>query len=262
MPKVRKVVEEPPPPPAKRFGKEVVLPSGLVTPTERKRYQATLGTQVSMHQIATRRNAVVESIAGNMMRWHRDPWEMIQDGVIYTLDQVNMKQPIKTFPTQPYLKELSHEWLENKLLLVAKSRRMTVSWLMCFLHLWLTMFHEGIAAFIVSDSERKSAELIQRCEFIYDHIPEDVMLKPKIRSKHCLLEFPGLNSFLMGIPEGADQLRGYTATALLFDEFAFWDKPRESLGAARPCIDGGGRVTIVSSPLEGPFQDLVFDNTM
>jgi len=202
------------------------------------------------------------TVSNNMKRWHKDPWTMVEDGVIYTLDQVDMKTPVKPFPKAHWLKEITHEWQEHRLLLVAKSRRMTVSWLMAYLHLWLAMFHPGVAAFLVSESERKSAELISRCEFMFDHIPDSVMLKPQKRSKHCLLEFPGLNSYIMGIPEGADQLRGYTATALFFDEFAFWERPTESLGAARPCIDGGGRVSIISSPQEGPFYDLVFDQTM
>lgn len=201
-----------------------------------------------------------EAIAANMKRWHAHPWHMIEDGVIWTLDNVDIKTPIKQFPVSPWLRAVTDEWLEHKLLAVPKSRRMMMSWLMIYLHLWLAMFHEGVSVFMVSDSEKKSADLITKAEFIFEHIPGNTILKPTIRSKHCLLEFPGLHSYMMGIPEGANQMRQYTATALMFDEFAFWERPAESLGAARPCIDGGGRLTIVSSPLEGPFHALCFDH--
>jgi hypothetical protein len=36
----------------------------------------------------------------------------------------------------------------------------------------------------------------------------------------------------------------------------------ETLGAARPTIEGGGRLTIVSSAQDGPYKKLVFDETL
>ena len=134
-----------------------------------------------------------------------------------------------------------------------------LTWLMCWTNLWLAMFHEGAACFLVSEKEGKSAELVQRCEFMFDHIPEARMLKPKVRSKYCLLEFPGLHSYIMGIPEGPSQLRQYTGTSVLFDEYAFWQSAKETLGAARPILENGGRLAIVSSVQDGAFYDLCFD---
>jgi len=187
---------------------------------------------------------------------------MIQDGVIWTLDPVDLANPVKPFPAQPWLEKIVREWEEHKLILLPKSRRMMISWLMIYLHLWLAMWHPGVNAFMVSDSERKSADLIEKADFIFRHIPDSVMLKPKIKRKQCLIEFPGLDSYLMGIPEGENQLRQYTATALFFDEFALWERPMESLAAAKPCITGGGRLAIVSTPGKECFYDLAFDVRM
>jgi hypothetical protein len=206
--------------------------------------------------------ALAKTIAQNMQRWHGDPWSMIQDGVIWTLDQVDMQQPIKRFPANPWLEYIIREWQANKLLLIPKSRRMMITWTMCYLHLWLAMWHPGVAAFLVSESERKSAALIEQCDFIFRHIPDSVMLKPKVKRKQCLLEFPGLDSYIMGIPEGENQLRQYTATALCFDEWSFWERPLETLSAAKPCITGGGRLTIVSTPGKECFYNLCFDQIM
>lgn len=203
-----------------------------------------------------------QQIAQNMQRWHADPWAMIQDGVIWTLDEVDLENPIKRFPAHPWLEQIVREWQANKLILIPKSRRMMISWLMNYLHLWLAMWHPGVAAFYVSSNERKSADAIKKMLFIYRHIPETVMLKPKVKDKQCLIEFPGLDSYVMGIPEGEDQLRQYTATALVFDEFAFWERPMESLSAAKPCITGGGRLTIVSTPGKECFYQLAFDQSM
>lgn len=203
-----------------------------------------------------------QQVAENMRLWHADPWYGVDKGWIYTLDQTDFNNPVKPFPSVPHLKFITREWQENRMLLVPKSRRMMLSWLMCYLHLWMAMFHPGRAVFIVSDKEQKSDELVRRCEFMFTNIPEGTILKPVLRTKYCVMEFPGLDSTIMGLPSGAAQLRQYTASALLFDEFAFWQDALETLGAARPTIEGGGRLTIVSTAQDGPFKKLVFDETL
>jgi phage FluMu gp28-like protein len=184
---------------------------------------------------------------------------MVEDGAIYTLDPVDILNPIKQLPNKPWLEYICNYWLSGLLTLVPKSRRMMISWLMAFLHLHLAMFNEGVNIFFVSDKEEKSDELVKRAEFILKFIPENMMLKPRWKSSYCYLEFPGLNSSIQGVPMGADQLRQYTATAIMADEFAFWSKARETYMAAIPTIQGGGRFTAISSPQVSFFKDLVFD---
>jgi phage FluMu gp28-like protein len=203
-----------------------------------------------------------QEIARTMKRWYSDPWAAIREGKIFTLDQTDARTPVKQFPPKQHLEQITRIWEANPMLLVPKSRRMMLSWLMCYLHLWYAMFHPGRAIFIVSDKEQKSDGLVRMCEFMYTNIPDGTILKPIMRSKYCALEFPGLDSYIMGLPSGAAQLRQYTASALLFDEFAFWGDAMETLGAARPTIEGGGRLTIVSSAQDGPYKKLVFDETL
>lgn len=198
-------------------------------------------------------------VADNMERWFNNPWTMVEDGVIYTLDQADILNPIKRLPNQPWLEQATYYWLGDKLILVPKSRRLMFSWLFTFLHLHLAMFNEGVSVFFVSDKEEKSDELVKRAEFILKYIPEDKMLKPKWKGSYCYLDFPNLNSFIQGVPMGADQLRQYTATAIMADEMAFWAGARDTYMAAIPTIQGGGRFTGISSPQVGFFKDLVFD---
>lgn len=202
---------------------------------------------------------MASSIAKNMERWFAHPWTMIDDGVVFTLDSADMLNPVKQFPSEPWLQQVCEEWLGNKLVAVCKSRRMKISWLMVFLHLHLAMFREGAAVFFVSDKEEKSDELVKRAEFMYNHIPEDSMLKPKAKGKYRYLEFPGLDSYIMGVAQGSDQLRQYTASAILADEIAYWEKGRETFMAMKPTIEGGGRITCVSTANEGFFYELCWD---
>lgn len=198
-------------------------------------------------------------IARNMDVWFSNPWAMIEDGVIYTLDQVDLLNPIKRFPNDPWCQHIAYQWYLKRLIALPKSRRMMQTWLMIFLHLHLAMFNEGVNIFFVSDKEDKSDELVKRAEFIIKYIPEDQMLKPRFKGSYCYLDFPGLNSSIQGVPMGADQLRQFTATAILADEFAFWDRARETYMASIPTIQGGGRFTAISSAQIGFFKDLVFD---
>jgi hypothetical protein len=198
-------------------------------------------------------------IARNMETYYHNPWAMVEDECIFTLDQTDLLNPIKPFPNHKWLEAIAGIWRDENLIALYKSRRMTITWLMVFLHLWLAMFREGVAIFFVSDKEDKSDELVKRAEFIYKYIPDNMVLKPRVKSSYCYLEFPGLNSYIQGVPQGADQLRQFTASAILADEFAFWEKARETFMASKPTIDGGGKFTCISSPKEGFFKELCFD---
>jgi len=203
--------------------------------------------------------APAQKIARNMEIYYRNPWAMVEDGCIYTLEETNILNPIKPLPNHPWLKEVANQWLSEPLLAVFKSRRMIITWTMVFLHLWLAMFREGAAIFLVSDKEEKSDELVKRVAFIYNHIPDDMVLKPEGKYTYCNFKFPGLNSRIQGVAQGADQLRQFSATAILCDEFAFWERARETFMASKPTIDGGGKITLISSPREGFFKELCFD---
>ena len=205
------------------------------------------------------RDELATKIAKNMEAYFLNPWAMVEDGVIWTLDQTDMIYPIKRFPNHPWLEAVTNIWLQEPLFAMYKSRRMTITWLMVFLHTWLAMFREGASIYFVSDKEEKSDELVQRAAFILDHIPDDMVLKPRYKYTYCYIDFPGLNTFIQGVPQGPDQLRQFTATAILCDEWAFWERARETFGGAKPTIDGGGRFTGISSPKDGFFKELCFD---
>ena len=194
---------------------------------------------------------------------------MVEDGAIITLDSVDLKNPIKKFPTTEYLKQVSDVWLHADPPLVAfpKSRRMMMSWLVVLLHLHMSMFNEGSRIYFQSEKEPKSAELLDRAEFIYDHIPQELMPRwaiPVLKryKKPPKIEFEKLNSFIEGVPEGARQLAQFTATAVVMDEAAFWHLGRESFAALKPTTEGGGRITVLSSAQRGWFYDLCYDKVI
>ena len=201
-----------------------------------------------------------EGAVDRAIYWAKDPYHWIEDGAIYTLDQTDYQNPIKQYPKEPWIKELTALWLDHPLFACPKSRRMKITWWAVINHLWLAMFRQGQAIYFQSDKEEKSDELVRRAEFIYDHLPLPDAVKPKKKAKYCRLEFPELHSFIQGVPQGATQLRQFTSSAIMLDEFAFWMTAKESFYATKPTIDGGGRITIVSSAQDGFYRDLCMDS--
>lgn len=193
--------------------------------------------------------------------YRNDPWKFMMD-CVYTKDQVDDVTPIKLLPNQDYARLYTKLWLRHKLMLIPKSRRMTMSWFTIALHTWDAIFHKGRFIAFVSKKEDDAHELVERARFIISHIPPDKIPKemlPKMQSKFCSLEFPELDSKIQGFPQGADQLRQFTFSRIFGDESAFWEQAQDFYSATFPTIEGGGCMTLVSSPAPGFFKKLCFD---
>lgn len=197
----------------------------------------------------------------------KDPWFFLTT-CVYTQDQVDSDNPIKPFPVHlDYLKLFTQIFTRRKLIAVPKSRRMTMSWTCIALILWDVIFNRGKMWAFVSMKEEHSAELVSRAKFIFDHIPRTKIpeaLLPKLEGGKMLksppqLNFPEINSKLQGFPMGADQLRQFTFSGILGDECAFWPEAQKFYSAAKPTIDGGGTMILVSSRAPGFFKKIVFD---
>lgn len=181
---------------------------------------------------------------------------------VYTMDQVDAKNPVKLFPDKAYLKLYVKLWQKYPLLAVPKTRRMTLSWATIALYVWDTIFHKGRFNAFVSKKEDDANELVSRAKFIIDNlnplkIPKELI--PKYEHKFNTLNFPELLSKIQGFPQGADQLRQFTFSGIFGDESAFWEYAEKFYSASFPTIDGGGKMTLVSSPAPGFFKKLCFD---
>lgn len=193
-----------------------------------------------------------------------DPWFFISE-VVFTKNQVSEGDAIQRFPYErEYLRLYVRMWQKNKLIAVPKSRRMTLSWTNVALYLHAAMFKADQDFAFVSKKEDDAAELVRRAEFIFDRIPEDkipreLLPNKKTYAKPPALIFPSIGSKIQGFPMGADQLRQFTFSGILGDECAFWDEAENFYSAAYPTIEGGGRMSLISSRAPGFFQRLVYD---
>lgn len=190
-----------------------------------------------------------------------DPWEFLPS--VRTLDQVDKINPVKQFPVYlDYIRLYVRVWQKYPLIAIPKSRRMKMSWTNIALYTWDTMFFIGRFNAFVSKKEEDSDELVRRVKFILENLDNSGLpreLVPTWEYTYNKIRFPELNSMIQGFPSGADQLRQYTFSGMLWDELAFWDNAKKAYAASFPTLEGGGRATFISSPGPGFFKDLVFD---
>lgn len=191
----------------------------------------------------------------------KDPWLFLE--AVFTRDEADSKNPIKRFPCdKEYIKLYTKIWMAEKKIAVPKSRRLLMSWTNIALYTWDAMFHVGRANAFVSKKEEDAADLVEKARFIVDHLDKELIPKelvPKYEATFNKIRFPEIESQIRGFPQGADQLRQYTFSGLFFDEAAFWENAEDAYSAAVPTIDGGGRITVVSSCGPGFFKRIVFD---
>lgn len=195
------------------------------------------------------------------LRYKNDPWDFLTEAV-RTKDEVDQKAPVKLFPNKDYLKIYVRLWQKYPLLLVPKARRMTMSWATIALYTWDAIFNDGRNTAFVSKKEDDAAELILRAKFIYDNldpvkVPRELL--PELKHKFNRIDIVERGSTIRGYPMGADQLRMHTFSGIFGDESAFWEDARAFYSATLPTIDGGGKMTLVSSPAPSFFKFLCFD---
>lgn len=192
----------------------------------------------------------------------RDPWEFCKQAV-FTKDEVDKSNSKKRFPVHfPYIYPYIRVWQRQPLVVVPKSRRMFMTWTNISIFLWDTMFYANRFNVFQSKKEEDSDALLERAKFILDNIPPELIprdLIPKYRKTYCRLEFPEIGSEIRGFAQGPDQLRQFTVSGMLWDEFAFWPEAEATYAAAMPTIEGGGRITIISSAAPGFMKRIVYD---
>jgi hypothetical protein len=144
---------------------------------------------------------------------------------------------------------------------------MKISWTCLSFITWDALFKRGRRMALVSKKEDDSNALVDKCDFILKNLDTTVFPKeliPQHQKSFCKLSLPEMISFIEGYPSGADQLRQYTFSKILGDEFAFWPDAEEMYSGAKPTLEGsdggvGGQMILISSRAPGFFKRLVYD---
>lgn len=186
-----------------------------------------------------------------------DPWFFCTN-FVWTLDTHDAINPKKKIPNKDYLRIVTEEWSNSSLIAVPKSRQMMISWLMVALHYWTAAYHHGRFVFFQSKKEEDADVLLDRALFIHNNVPD--WLRPTGKKSYCNFVFPMIDSQIKAVSQSPDAIRMHTASAILSDESAFQPYARDAYAAAKPTIDGGGKLTLISTAnFKEFFYNIVHD---
>jgi hypothetical protein len=124
----------------------------------------------------------------------------------------------RAFPLYDYMIPIIEAWLKYPLLALEKSRDMMATWLVVTLYAWEVMYHEGRQVIFQSDDSTKTAELVERADFIAKHQPKFLRNYTKTeytlgQSRSGVLSVAN-SSQILGFPQGPDQIRQYHPSAV------------------------------------------------
>jgi hypothetical protein len=115
---------------------------------------------------------------------------------------------------------------------------------------WYAAFHFEQTVMILSNKDRNAMEMIHRIRFIYERLP--MWLKPGLTDDGWNKHEVGFDngSRIKSAPTSEDSARGFSASLLFLDEFAFVrDGVQEEFwGAVSPTFSTGGKCIICSTP--------------
>jgi len=191
---------------------------------------------------------------------------------VHTFDerwQEKRTEPFPRFPgpdTLPYLPWVFSRFLEAKRLFLEKSRDMMATWCAIGYAAWSCQFFSKTRVIVQTQKEEKVFDLIKGkdapgyARTLYERQPVWLQQRHPL-SRPMELQSQGEitwanGSVLMGVPKGADQIRQYHPTLVIFDEAAHLDEFQPAYGNADLVAS---QVIAVSSAGPSWFGDVCSD---
>lgn len=173
---------------------------------------------------------------------------------VVTRDEADPEHSVKPFPLHlSYLRQLWADLDAAQCAVVAKSRQMLVSWAVAGYCVWTARHKPNQAIFWQSQQARDAVNMVcaakgntmARCQFIEANLPP--WMRCVINPLEGRMVYPN-GSFIQALPGGADQIRGYTPSIYVGDEFARMEDQKEVWTAVAPLMQKGAKAILVSTP--------------
>ncbi len=173
---------------------------------------------------------------------------------VQTRDEADPLHTVKAFPVHlEYVRELWGILERERRVVIAKSRQMLVSWIVCAFVTHRARFfaHQGIywQTKAWPDAVKMvcmpSGGVMGRCQFIEEHLPE--WMREIYKPSEGRMQYPN-GSLIQSLSGGADQTRGITATIYVGDEFAHQEDQEGVYTAVAPLIQKGAKGFFISTP--------------
>lgn len=154
------------------------------------------------------------------------------------------------FAMYPYQKRMVETFANFRQSIVLSARQTGKSWTSGAFLLWHAIFTFEQDIMVLSNKDRNAMQMIRRIRFIYERLP--MWLKPGLADDGWNKHEVGFDngSRILSSPTTEDSARGFSASLLFLDEFAFVrdNVQQEFWGAVSPTFATGGKCIICSTP--------------
>ena len=177
---------------------------------------------------------------------------------VKTRDEADADNTVKAFPTDlEYVNRLWQILADSQRIVVAKSRQMLVSWIVCAFCVWRARFNPN--QYIVWQTQKntdanmmvclaggdKDSGFLGRMQFIERNQPS--WLRMRVKESEGRLNYPN-GSMIEAVPGGANQVRGKVASIIVEDEFAFQEEASGVYTTVAPLIQKATKFIAISTP--------------
>lgn len=138
---------------------------------------------------------------------------------------------------------------DNRKVIVVKARQLGVSWLMAVYALWFALSNPGTLTLIISVGDREAQELVRRIRSLWDSIPYSFrkLWTPSVTKHRLGFRSATGEGIILSIPSGDSAGRGMTASLVIGDEAAWWERSSERLAALIPTMADSGQIILAST---------------
>lgn len=215
------------------------------------------------------------------VRWQaaqEDPWFFLRQLCKTKNEHAKVGQQYQCFPDKQYVRDLLDQFMEvyqrpsHRRMGVLKSRQMMASWFACAMMLYVCLTKPARTVGWLGKKAEDTNEMLERMAIMYRELPEIVRKRHPMEQKFGRLDFPPVrdqggaiicgDSKICGIPqpdEMGNQVRQFTYSEFVLDEFAFQINDEAVYHALLPALGDEGMLLIISTAAPGHFQTLYDD---
>ena len=128
-----------------------------------------------------------------------------------------------------------------KRVIILKSRQIGVSWLLAS---WVTrriIIQPESRILMTSEGQTEAAELLDKCRFIYNHLPDYLKVEKPLPDGAEAFGLPTNNSRILALPSTEKAGSGFGATDVVADELDKHEYAEKNFITIKPTVDAGGQ---------------------
>jgi len=167
------------------------------------------------------------------------------------LEYVYIRDPLRgriKFEQWNHLLDALTVFLAFPLVIILKARQIGVSWLLAAYAVWTILTKPLANVLLISKGEREAGELLSKCKFIYQNLPDYLQQSLSYDSASCI-GLSKMESKITALPCTGTAGIGEAATLVICDEWDKWDVEiqESNFASLKPTIDAGGQFIGVST---------------